>query len=690
MLQYVLAGLALGSIYAIMSAGIVITYVSAGVLNFAFGSMAYVIARSYYWAYAQQGWSIPAAAAFCLLVLAPVLGIVLWAVLFRFLRLRSPLVKVVCTIGLSVSLPALADLIFGQTAIPQAPGLAPEPVRTFHLLGSVVDLNQVITYGCVVLVGVLGTLVLRYTRAGLHMRALVGSEALTSLSGVNPNLVSVGVWAVSTMLAGLAGILVAPTNGLTSNSMTLLMAASFAAVVAARLRSLPIAVGVAMLMGVVTDVAQKYINPQSTLSVAILPSIPFAFILIFLLMEVFRSRQTDEQSATGGALDRSLQIPRSSGVSSSVSVTERLWSVSAGMSLVVLVVIAILPVLFSGYWLGLIATAFALSIALLSYTLVTGEGGMIWLCQITFAGAGAIGAAQLTTVYHWPVLLAIFVSALAIVPVGVILGLLTIRLGGVYVALVTLSLGLLVETLVFVQNRFYNFGQGVPLSPPQFASSTRVFAYLALGVFLVLALLIVNLRRSTMGLAMGAARSAPVAAGTLGLNVTRAKLVIAAFATFVAAVGGGFIAMNAGAAIPTSFDTLSGLVWLAVLITIGVRSIPGVIVAGLGFVVVPSLFQNYLPSSWVEVPTVLFGLGAIMVALNPEDAASVYARHIQRLVFALFRDRARVTPADVNDRGVAYVEPEGVEPRRQEEEVTAVLVGGLTTHDTRSEKDGAR
>ena len=76
--------------------------------------------------------------------------------------------------------------------------------------------DQVITYGFVLFVVLAGTLVLRFTRVGLYVRASVDSESMTSLSGTNPGRVAVGVWAVSAMLAGLAGILVAPTNGLTT------------------------------------------------------------------------------------------------------------------------------------------------------------------------------------------------------------------------------------------------------------------------------------------------------------------------------------------------------------------------------------------------------------------------------------------------------------------------------------------
>ena len=139
MLQYVLAGLALGSIYAIASAGLVVTFVSTGVLNFAFGSMAYVVARFYYWLNTQHGWTTWSAGFVSLLVMAPLLGVVLYAVLFRFVRNRSSLIKIVVTIGLSVALPPIADLVFGTQTVTTAPGLALSSDQPYHFLGSAGD-----------------------------------------------------------------------------------------------------------------------------------------------------------------------------------------------------------------------------------------------------------------------------------------------------------------------------------------------------------------------------------------------------------------------------------------------------------------------------------------------------------------------------------------------------------------------
>ena len=244
MLQYVIAGLVLGGIYAIASAGLVITYVSSGILNFSFGALAYFVARFYYYLHTQENWGIIYSALLAILVAGPALGVLLYFALFRHLRLSSPLVKVVATLGLLVAVPAISTLIFGTQAIESAPGLAPQPVRVFSFLGVAVTLDQVIVYICVVATVVVGSAVLRYTDVGLKVRAMVDSPAMTALSGTSPNAVSIGVWAVSTFFAGLAGVLAAPIIGLDPNNFTLLIAAAFAAVIAAKFRSLPIAVGV--------------------------------------------------------------------------------------------------------------------------------------------------------------------------------------------------------------------------------------------------------------------------------------------------------------------------------------------------------------------------------------------------------------------------------------------------------------
>ncbi|MER7687217.1 ABC transporter permease [Streptomyces sp. NPDC097610] len=674
MLSYVLAGLALGAVYAVAAGSLVITYVASGVFNLAFAAMAFTVARFYYFLNTEQGWAILPAALVSLVIFAPLFGGLLYAVLFRHLRLRSTLVKLMATVGLSVALPPLVQLVLGHLTNVTAPALAPRPLAVFHPFGAVLNADQLATYIGLTVVLVTGVGILRYTEVGLKVRALVDSEALTGLSGTSPGRVSLGVWAVSGTLAGLAGILIAPTSGLSVEGMTYMMSAAFAAVVAARLGSLPVAVVVALAMGVVTNVVQKYLDPSSSFTAAVIPSVPFAFMLVFLLYYAMRGEAGD--AVAGGALDRAIspQGGDPSLVRTSAVPKGRVGSSSLG-ALAVVVVIAVVPAGLDRYWAGLVAAGIAAAIALLSYTLVTGEGGMVWLSQITFAGVGAVLAAELVDRWSWPPLVAVLLGSVLVVPAGVLLGLLTIRLGNLYVALVTLTFGSLVQTLVLTQDPFYNFGSGQPMARPSFAEDNQVFAYLALAVFLLVGLVILNVRRSTAGLAAAAVRWSENGAKTLGISVIQTKVLLSALATYVAALGGGFLAMNFQSTLPDSFHPSLGLVWLAVLVTMGSRSIVAALIAGVLLYVMPGVFSSYLPGDFADVPTILFGLGAIGLATHPEgvvaqtgaNLARLFARHTEQVgtpatVPLTLPDPAGAAPPDASARGEVQQMPTGGQP----------------------------
>jgi branched-chain amino acid transport system permease protein len=656
-LGYVFAGIALGSIYAIAASGLVVTYVATGVLNFAFGSMAFFLARFYYFLNTQHGWSQLPAALVSIVLAGPALGALLYLLLFQHLRLASSLIRIVSTIGVSVALPPAALMLFGNETISTAPGLSPEPVHVYRIFGAVASLDQIIAFGCVLAVVLIGTVVMRLTRVGLRIRAMVDTPAMTSLSGVNPSAISIGVWMVAAALAGLAGVLAAPSSGLSPAGMTALMASGFAALVAARLRSIPVTVAVAMGMGIVTDVIQDFLPANSSLTNAILTSIPIFVIALFLIIYLAFSGQVNEAASTGGALDRAIRpqggaadVAKSS-ASTAVIAARSGWSLYMLGPVIVIAIVALLPLLLSGYWLTLLGTGIAFSVIFLSFTMVIGEGGMIWLCQASFAAIGAIGTAQLATNHGVNPLAAVLISALIATPVGLIIGLLTIRLGNLYVALATLTFGLLADTLIFTRNAFYQEGLGVSVSRPGFLVSDRSFAYFALAVFIVISVLVVNLRRSTTGLALAAVRYSEPGARTLGLNVLSMKLLVAGIGAFIAGLGGGLLALNLESAVPTSYATFTGLIWLAVLVTVGLRSIAAAVLAGIAFTLLPAVFQTYLPASWGNVPTLLFGLGAVLVALNPDGQVAVNARQLQALIARLAERRRRAGTKPPDPRG---------------------------------------
>jgi branched-chain amino acid transport system permease protein len=640
-IAFILAGLVLGGIYAISAASIVVTYVSAGVLNFAFGAIAFFIARLYYYLVAQHGWPVYAAAIVAIAITGPVLGIALYFGLFRFLAQAQAITKVVATIGLSVAIPAATELIFGNQAILTSPGLAPQPVRVFHVGGVAITLDQLIAYCCVAAVLAIGTYVLRRTQVGLMVRATVDSKAMTSLSGVSPARIAVGVWAVGTFLAGLAGVLAAPVLNVSSvSNYTVVTASAFAAVVAAKLRNLPVAVAVGLIMGVVGSLLQWALpSVSSQVTGDIIEGIPFAMVVIFLLYYTWRKEVGDE--SLGGTLDRAISV-RSitswapAGPSAGRSAERGLRGLAArALSLAqqnpFVIIAAILPLVLSAYWIGSVAEGVAIAIIFLSFTLLTGEGGMISLCQISFAGIGGLAAAQVNSTYHLPVLLGVLVGGLLAGVSGLIVGLLTVRMGNLYAALATLTFGLLLSSIVFQLNVFLQYGAGVTVSRPSFALSNTSLTYFTLGIFVVISLFIAAIRRSTSGLALSAIRTSETGARSAGISVVRMKTVIWALAAGIAGIGGGMYVIYTGAALPQSFDTIIGLTWFAVVITNGRRSNNAALAGGLMIVLIPQIFATYLPTAWGPLPTLLFGMGAVLLARNPDGIITMNGRQLAAL-----------------------------------------------------------
>ena len=640
MIAFILAGLVLGGIYAISAASIVVTYVSAGVLNFAFGAIAFFIARLYYYLVVQLGWPVYEAAIVAIVIAGPLLGIALYFALFRFLAQAQAITKVVATIGLSVAIPAATELIFGNQPILTSPGLAPLPERVFHVGGVAITLDQVIAYCCVVVVLAVGTWVLRRTQVGLLVRATVDSKAMASLSGISPARIAVGVWAAGTFLAGLAGVLAAPVLNVSSvSNYTVITASAFAAVVAAKLRSLPVAVGVGLLMGVIGSLLQWALPSVSSLVTGdIISAIPFVMVVIFLLYYTWRKAVSEE--GLGGILDKAIAVRGLASTAADGSYAGRRAEGLRGYATRFLalaprnpfvVIAAVAPLVLSGYWLGPVVEGVAIGIVFLSFTLLTGEGGMISLCQISFAGVGGLTAAQVNSTYHLPVLLGVLIGGVLAGLGGLVVGLLTARMGNLYAALATLTLALLLSSIVFQLNVFMQYGAGVTVSRPSFARSGISLTYLTLAVFVAISLLIAAIRRSTSGLALSAIRATETGARSAGISVFRLKTAIWTLAAAIAGIGGGMYVIYAGVALPQSFDAIIGLTWFAVVITNGRRSNNAALAAGLFYTLIPQLFTTYLPASLGPLPTLLFGAGAVLLARNPDGIITMNGRQIASL-----------------------------------------------------------
>src|SRR6516164_8892717 len=112
-LPYVIAGLVSGAVYGLAATGLVLTYKTSGIFNFAYGSLAAVGVFVFYWLHVTEGLAWPLAALLCLVVLAPLEGILL-ELLGRALEGQGTAVKVVATIGLMLIVLGLGGIWYGS------------------------------------------------------------------------------------------------------------------------------------------------------------------------------------------------------------------------------------------------------------------------------------------------------------------------------------------------------------------------------------------------------------------------------------------------------------------------------------------------------------------------------------------------------------------------------------------------
>src|SRR5581483_9236243 len=586
------------------------------------------IARMYYQFAQVWHWNSWLSAILTIFVFAPAFGVFLWGFLFRHLTNSSQIVRLVATIGLFVAIPAIAELIFGYDPTLNTLGLAGANPPVYHVFGVTLNLDQVFVLGFAGVVALALGAMMRFTTFGLLIRAVVDSPTVSRLVGTDPQRVSMGAWALGATLAGLAGVLLTPLVTLDVDSFNVLLVASFAAVVLARMENLPLAFVGGLVVGVIQQIVTKFVPADSVALKGIVPSMPFILLVIFLFFwGSARETVGSRAAAMGVNADAEKEDITTTTVRRQRSFLRSLTPIAVwGVILAVAV-----PLYMNSFWLGLFSEGLATATIFLSFTVISGQAGVISLGQSALAGVGAIAVGQFATAFGWPMLPSVILAGGCAAVLGVLVAVISVRLGDLYVALTTLGMGLLLENMVYTIGRFDNFSIGVSVTPPKLGpidfSGKNTFYFLLLGVFCVLALVVWNLKRSSTGLELAAMRSDPVRATTLGIRPWRLKIFAFGLAAFIAGVGGCMLAMYQFRALPENFATTIGLVWFAVVATLGLRSIAAALVAGLTFAVFPQIISDHLSQTFQTLPTALFGLGAIAVARHPDG---VVAMHVQQ------------------------------------------------------------
>jgi len=273
------------------------------------------------------------------------------------------------------------------------------------------------------------------------------------------------------------------------------------------------------------------------------------------------------------------------------------------IAIVAFAVLARLPVGLDAAFQFDAALALIWGFGILSLVLLTGYAGQVSLCQATFAGVGAYGAGMVVASLHGGYLLGIVVGVLFATVLGVLVGLPALRLHGITLAIVTLGIALVFDKYVFQDHLFDWFTGGTGgwqvttasiLGIPVDSSKHLLAAYdVLLALFCACAVLMVNLHQSGAGRRLRAIRDSEVAASTMGVNLTRYKLLAFALSAGMAGLGGSFYPLVTGSVSPQPFWVFTSLQLAAIGVLMGIRYVPAAALGGLFMAVVPDVLTRY-------------------------------------------------------------------------------------------------
>jgi ABC-type branched-subunit amino acid transport system ATPase component/branched-subunit amino acid ABC-type transport system permease component len=606
-LLFCISGVVNGAIYSLLASGLTLTYATSGVFNFAHGAIAYATAVLFLQLNKAAG--IPTAVSVILaaFVFAPLLGLALDYLIFRHLARASETAKIVSTVGLLVAFPALADFVvtrmrgdFGwglKSLDLQETGPAhvgPEPPHTWHIYKQAnLSSDGLVVLITAVIMAIVLYVIVRRTSLGLQMRASVDRPALARLRGVDTVRTSRAAWILAMVMAGLVGVVAAPLPGFAFDqyNYTLLLFVSATAAVFARLRSIPVAFLAGLGVGVARNLIQGYLdrifNSFLWFDMAdTVPGLKAASPFILLFIGLFVLGRQDARRTTSVASE----VPPPDYLNDLTPWQRRRpWVVATVFFIIYTTMLA------DSLWQDQMARGLALGLIFLSFTLVTGLGGMVSMAQTAFVMTGALTAGLFIS-HGVPWLPAALLGATAAMVIGVVCALPALRLGGLALSLATLALAFIGAIVLFPVPGLNNHANGWDLSPPALGGfHTKPPATMAMVLLVVCGLaswMINNLYRSATGRSMIAIRTADAAASTVGHSVVRAKLGIFALSAFIAGLGGVFLETLNGRVLSSDFPVLIGLVWVTVVVTFGIRRPGAAIVAGIVSQIVPRILDR--------------------------------------------------------------------------------------------------
>ena len=584
--QFLLLGLGAGAIYAAIALGLLMTYRSSGVVNFAHG------AAAMYGAYVFVGLRVngdlllplpgapgrvhlhamgglPAAVIAIAATTALELGI--YYAVFRPLRDAPPLSRLLASVGVMVALQAIVTLQYGADAISVPRVLPATPVS---VLGRPLPSDRLWLAAIVVVVTGLLSVGYRRLRIGLASRAAVEDETSLALLGWSPDLVAAVNWALAGVLAGGAGVLIGPITAADPVTFTLLVVPALAAALVAGFTSFTATTATALALGMVQSVLLEVQAHASWL-----PATGVGKALPLLAIAIAAVARGSLMPPRGQLTERRLPV---------VAAPARpALPVAAGA----VAGLASLLLLHGDYRLALLNTFIGIVVCL-SIVVVTGYLGQLSLAQMAFAGVAGFALTRMQHPLGVPFPLDALVAATLAAVAGIVIALPALRVRGPSLAVVTLAGALAVQALLFESPSLTGGFAGTPVHAPSLAGHSlgpgsgggdyphRRFGLLVLVVTVSAAFAVLSLRGSSLGRRMLAVRANERGAAALGVSVTSTKLLGFAVSAFLAGLAGAMIGWEQARLSFGSFDVFVSLGLVAVTYVGGIGRVGGAVVGG--------------------------------------------------------------------------------------------------------------
>jgi branched-chain amino acid transport system permease protein len=544
------------------------------------------------------------------LLIAPLLSWLIYVAIIRRFERAPRLIITVVTLALAQLLTgaaaAIPSVIFQQGANDSASFAAPIGDVKFSVGPHLFHTGDIIVAGVAVLAAVLLTLFFRVSRTGIALRGVADNPSRARTLGMSVSSLSSISWLLAGVLSGVAAILgviqtgdsgVSPGAAFQVGPLVVVLAA----VVVARLSSLPIAVAAAVALGVIESVFFWNFSTSVAFDGALLLTIAG----VLLAQAPRQSRADREASAAYLAAREARPVPREMRRMPMVDTRKR-W---LGLGLATLAL---------GYPFAVSPGQVSLGVLILIYAIVglgllvlTGWAGQISLGHFAFAAVGGYVATMLAGHGGVPIILTLPLGGLAGAVVAVGIGIPALRLRGLHLAVMTLAFALATSSVLLDASGLGHFLPARIDRPVLLGfdlNDERAFFYVCL-VFLALSfLLVAALRRSRTGRALIACRDNEAAAQSFGISLLRIRLQAFAVSGFLAAFAGALLAYEARAMDPTSFAPEQSV---AVFNT--------VVIGGMGSVIGPLLGSAYNALFvLLNVPFVVAlsgGLGVVIVLM---------------------------------------------------------------------------